>query len=556
MEKQKLYFSAEHFKKNFFLPFCAVSFMILQTVFYLEPADNALSIFAILLSFSAWLVISIYIPNVFLDFHLKSLPVKVFSVLSSLGIMLFSFNLFYNHNAASFLLKFPNTNTSFLLLFGICLSILSLGFLLFFTAFCFDYLEKLLKNTKFFSEMPVYEWAFYLVLFVLSACIMGFVFTQTNAFYNAENGYDVVYTSDSGALIRGNIFLSLYHGENDLRQPLFAVFSAPFMGIPYLLLELFECSAVFKGILLNLVQLALLLFGILLIAKGLHLSPIGRISFVIFFASTYTYMLFSLMMEQYIIAFFWLSVLFYAVCQSQETRHLPFCAATGTLLTSAATLPFLTDLSPRKDFKAWFQKLFLGGCSFLLCIVAFGRADIFLTLPKKLTGLFHFTGTSLTFHDRLLQYFAFVKSCFLAPDAYITYDNKIFPDWDFPSWKLQDVTELSLLGIGILLCAVLGFFLTRKQKSSQISLYWVGFSFAILCLLGWGTRENGLILYGLYFTWSFAALLFSLFQYIGQKTKLRFVAPVCSILAAVFMLFYNLPAMVNLIHFGMIYYPV
>ena len=37
-------------------------------------------------------------------------------------------------------------------------------------------------------------------------------------------------------------YLSLTYVENDLRQPLFAIFAAPFAGVPYLLTQLFGAS--------------------------------------------------------------------------------------------------------------------------------------------------------------------------------------------------------------------------------------------------------------------------------------------------------------------------
>ena len=85
-----------------------------------------------------------------------------------------------------------------------------------------------------------------------------------------------------------------------------------------------------------------------------------------------------------------------------------------------------------------------------------------------------------------------------------------------------------------------------------ISGFWVLYSFVILCLVGFGTQENGLILYSLYFSWSFIVLLYLLFMKIVRKPLVRF--SVCVVVFAL-LLYVNVPRLYDIIDFGIMFYP-
>ena len=110
------------------------------------------------------------------------------------------------------------------------------------------------------------------------------------------------------------------------------------------------------------------------------------------------------------------------------------------------------------------------------------------------------------------------------------------------------------MGAGILVLALISAVLNSKKLSSRIAACWVGFSFVVLCVLGWGTQENGLILYALYFGWAFAMLLYQLVQWIGEKTKAAFLVPALSAVGAVWLLLNNIPEMAALLKFAVTYY--
>ncbi|MBQ8228809.1 MAG: hypothetical protein IJZ88_07335 [Clostridia bacterium] len=402
-----------------------------------------------------------------------------------------------------------------------------------------------------FSNIKIAEIIVYSVLFFAFALLTVISFLKTDAFYATEHIYDVIFTSDSPTLVKGNAYLTLYHTENDIRQPLFAVFSAPFTGMPYLLGKLFGASASVEAILLNIAQLIMLFAANFVVAKMLEFDAPKRICYMVVSCCTYTVLLFSMMMEQYIVAYFWLVLCVFLICESQKTSQLAFWGTGGTLLTGAVLLPFMSTRSPFKDFKKWFCETFKYGLGFIAFIFAFGRADIFLNLVEKYNRFNYFSGHSISFTDKLVMYSYFVKNCFVAPDA-----GADFVSAGHISWQMSQPQTFDFIGIAIFTLAIISAVLNRKKKSSLFAIGWIGFSVIMLVFLGWGTKENGLILYALYFGWAYLILVFQLFEKIEEKLKIKFITPVLSFTFCIVMLIINIPAIKEMLDFATTYYPV
>lgn len=62
----------------------------------------------------------------------------------------------------------------------------------------------------------------------------------------------------------------------------------------------------------------------------------------------------------------------------------------------------------------------------------------------------------------------------------------------------------------MLLLTLGGILLSRKERITKLSAVWLGFSFLLLGIVGWGTIDNGLMLYSLYFGWAFVCMIFRL----------------------------------------------
>ena len=107
-----------------------------------------------------------------------------------------------------------------------------------------------------------------------------------------------------------------------------------------------------------------------------------------------------------------------------------------------------------------------------------------------------------------------------------------------------------------MLLAIVSAVLNRDKKSSLLSAGWVAFSVVMLLGLGWGTQENGLILYALYFGWAFLVLLFQLVEKTEDKLNIKFLVPVFSIGCTVVLAVVNIPAILEIVNFAITYFPV
>lgn len=407
------------------------------------------------------------------------------------------------------------------------------------------YLRKTFRETGLFAGVDKWELVLYSLLLGATLVFAAAVFLHTDAFYGTIYKYDIVYTSDAPLLVRENAYLNLTHSQNDLRQPLFAVCAAPFVGWSYLVHQI---SPVWGVICLNGAQIGMLFAANWMLCRAMKLEGLVRAFFMVMLCSSYPYLLFSLMMEQYIVAYFWLILAIYLACE-KRLNGIAYVGATGTLLTSAVLLPLTSRKHPIRELRSWFWEMVNHGLEFAAAILIFGRLDVLLGIASNSGVLGQFTGKELTLADKFCQYTAFVASCFTAPAAGINYEVA-----ENVSWQLAPATGLHWMGVGILVLALISAVVNGKKLSSRIAACWVGFSFVVLCVLGWGTQENGLILYALYFGWAFAMLLYQLVQWIGEKTRAAFLLPAVSAVGAVWMLLNNIPAMAELLRFAVTYY--
>ena len=152
--------------------------------------------------------------------------------------------------------------------------------------------------------------------------------------------------------------------------------------------------------------------------------------------------------------------------------------------------------------------------------------------------------------DKVFQYTEFIRDCIAAPNAGVDPTA-----WGHISWQLNKPTGINFIGVAILLLAVVSAIWNRDKKSSLVAIGWVGFSAVILLLLGWGTTENGLVLYTLYFGWAFLMLLFQLVEKLESKLNTRFILPALSICAAVALAIINISSIKEMVHFAISYFP-
>jgi hypothetical protein len=393
------------------------------------------------------------------------------------------------------------------------------------------------------------------VIVLLLLAFSTYAFNISDAFYGSEANYDVIYTSDSGELVKNHSYLHLTFHENDIRQALFAVCSAPFIGLPHLLSYALPFIPNANALLVNYAQLLLLILSYFMLLKLLDIkSPFGRVCFLIMISSMNATILFSVMMEQYIISLFWLILFIYLALNKHEGSLVALIGAGGTLMTSASLFPFMLGDEELRSPRAIFRRLISFASIGVLALAFFGRFDVLLNNKSNFNMLTGFAGSGTSLLSRLFQYLIFVPSCFFSPDSGMKFVS--FVSAYHISWQLVPADSVDYAGIIILFICALGYFLSRKNRISQVCAAWIIVSLLVLWILGWGTMENGLILYCLYFGWAFLILIYRFVEYILTKLNLQILMPAFMLLFSVFMLVLNIQGMSEIIRFAAKFYPL
>jgi len=415
-------------------------------------------------------------------------------------------------------------------------------FLCFFYAFLARFSDFAVKIHKTSDKV---EHCFFMVVMLVALIAVTVIYNQTNCFHAplGQDGeiidYDVVYTSDSGAFYKTNAYGCIGAPDNDIRQPLFGLFALPFAVVATLMSWMLhpfipDSYAVF----IQVIQIVLLFATFILMSRLMRLKGLTKVVFLITLMLTYPVLLFSLMWEQYIISVFWLGVFIYVAAGDGQTDRFAFTAATGSILTSAAAFLFTYS----KDKWRFFRNGFDCVLAFLSFFVIFGRSGRL----DEAFSVFQFTGVKSSFYEKFLQFVNFVSSCWIVPETVILLD-KCHCYW------LAPVESLNVTGLILLAWSLLGFVLNHKDKFARICAVWVVFSFFVLCLVGWGTTENGLILYTLYFGWAYVCLGFLAVEKLMQKLPMVKYAVNIAFIAV--LAYFNIPGIYDLIQFGVKYYP-
>ena len=385
------------------------------------------------------------------------------------------------------------------------------------------------------------------IIFVVAIIV---IYNSTTAFYspeiNGEVANNVISSADSASLSEQNAFINIGVYSNDIRQPLFGVFAAPFAALAYLLsLMLFFIPNAYP-VMLAIVQIVLLLSCFITVSRMLNLASYIKMIFLIICAVTFPTLLFSVVLEQYIFALFWLTLFIYSYISEKEKRNYFFIAATGSLMTSGIMFPLIFD---GKNFKECLRRIIRTIWEFLALLTIFGHfSTVLFAFQTIKSQLSLYSGVELSFYNKLLQFLNFTALCFIKPNFMIEPLGENF------SYQLAYGGNLYYLaGIVFLILSILGFILNRKNNFAKICMVWVVISFLLLCVIGWGTKENGLVLYSLYFSWAYIALVFMLIEKLFTKWKTaRYVIYSSAIIALVIV---NFTGMYEIINFGIQHYP-
>lgn len=531
-------------KSNIPLILSAISFFILNMTKF-----NKDRIISCIIAIIIWLFLIIFFFSYFKTYKKANKYIRFLSLLSSIGICL-AYNSYFKSNLLKHMYTDGVFNEQKVEILSCILTILSLYFVYVIVVLFFKKIENIIINNSIFSGVRKKELFLYMGIIFAFFFLVVFSFKSSNAFYDNGLGVDTIYTSDSPWFVADNVFINLHHRENDIRQPLFAVFSAPFFGISYLISELFNLQLMGNAILISVPQIILLVFSNYLLSKLLKLSSTKRMLFVLFISSMFSNLLFSIMIEQYIIVYFWLIMFIYLIVENKNGDLFVFFATAGTLITNVVLLFYNTN-NKLRCFKKWLFEVFGYGLLYLSLALAFCRFDMMLISISRLNYLTSFSGNGINMIDKLLQYISFAKSCFIYPDSRVVtlIDGRI-------SWQMSKITNVNILGLIIIVITILYIFTNRKKRIVQVVGFWFIFSILLLVLVGWGTSENGLILYSLYFGWPFALVIFDSLDKIGEKINSKYFLYVVMLIIIIIMLIKNVFGIREIVDFAKAYYPI
>ncbi len=418
-------------------------------------------------------------------------------------------------------------------------------------SFYYYFISRFLPKAILFSKTLEKQEKYHLIIttIVLGLLILV-IYSYTSVFYlpkiNGEvQAFDVIYSTDTGGHGLLNDYIDITAIENDIRQPLFGVFSLPFAILAYAFGNLLNHFDNTYFILIAIIQVFLMNIISILLSRLLQLEKKEKTLFLLFYTITYPFLLFAFNLEQYVFGMFWLFCFLYSCWDHKKGDKFCFIAATGSLLTNGILFPFLTT---GKKLKQWITDFVTTGFAFLSGLVISGQTPVLLNLFSS--GITHVTKymiRDVSFFHVICQYSHFVKNCFIAPFQTITEERL-----GHISFQLAPATSLSVIGTILFILVIVGFILNRKNKFAKLCFSWIVFSMILLIGMRYGTRENGLILYSFYFGWAFVSLLFLLLKKVLDKRPKLLLVIVT--LLIVFLLISNLKGLQDLVQFGLQHY--
>ena len=522
------------FRGNWYIPFSSAMF------FWACSKSNPLYEKSILISFVLMLFLSLLLPSS-VDAVVKkcreSRVLAVFSLLNSMGICF----------ANLYILWCIPFAWGYIPVLRLVFMVFGFPFVFVCNVFLWDKLSFVIISIINPSSIKTGEWILYCLILLAVAAFATYAYIMSNAFYHMDIPYDIIYTSDSPMLLKDGSYFVIDTTQNDIRQPLFGVFSAPLIGISSLIA--YTIPFIPSALIFDYGQIFIIFIAMLMLTKALKLTDLQRICFMLVTSCSYMFLLSSFMMEQYAIAVFWLILTICLLCGNCKEASFASYAACGTLLTSAVFIPFTSTYLSVRTIGKWFKDMILRLFDLLLLMLLFCRFNTLIGAVDSLLFLTMFTGGSVKISDRLCQFFKFIESLFVAPES------GLFTGIYWNSWQMNKVTSISIAGSVILAVAVVALIVTRKDKISRFAGVWILISAVILIVVGWGTFENGLVLYTLYFGWAYLVLIMNLLKWADSKYRTKFITPLFTMAAMICMLIVNIPALKNLMDFAVTEFP-
>lgn len=492
-----------------------------------------------------YLILSCFIALIFgfliIKFLYKDMfrKISVSKILLSFVVTIYSGNVFYSYHFGEF--------SEYYKLSSFNLFISSVLFILAFTSLTYYFIEKIWPYIfNFFKSLSKNEKRYIVGLFIFAFIITTIVYNLTNAFYSA-GFYDIIYTSDSGEIFAKDTFFNVSSSQNDMpRQPLFGVFSLPFALISKVLSNVLFFVPNSYPICTTVIQIVLLGIISIMICRIFNLKKQHERNFIMIYMSSFMVISFAFIIEQYIISLFYLILVLYVYYVLKNKNNYAYIGSVGSLTTSVAFLPFVTSEKDVKSYIGATLKCLLIGIGIF---AIFGQIPLIFNFVDSLVNIFNsFGGDSVPFKGRIIQWISFIRNIFVTAPASL-YPGR-FSEYGY---YLDDIYNISKFGILILIICLISLILNRKNKQIKVLLGWILYSFLILVILGWGTSENGLNLYSLYFGWPFVVLIY---MFLNKVFKNSEVLNIMIYIITICLLVINVLGFLNIVDFGLTYYPI
>lgn len=393
------------------------------------------------------------------------------------------------------------------------------------------------KVKKFITTLTTAEKNYIQIILVISVVLTFFTIHITDAFCK-PNALDVIYTTDSADLMLKDVYCNVSHNENDLRQPLFGIFALPFGIIARFISEFvfFVPSEYAYEAVMTVFQFLITTITTILIARLMKIEEKDKKYLYMLFSLSFPYIIFNLVLEQYAIAVFYLilTVYWFKNCDGVNYAYI---GATGTLITSGILFPLITKY---KNIKQYIKDIIMCAGIFVAILIIGGQFTQIVTFKYTLTSLMKFA-KPLPLIDKTYQFLNFVQAIFFSCKGQIVGYR----------YLLQPVETASIVGIVLLVIMVISTIINRKEFMAKVSFAWVLFSILVLVVVGWGTTENGLILYTLYFAWAYLCLYYLFLNKICKNRKIFIALLIITVIA---MAFLNLKEFLNIMLFAIKYH--
>lgn len=400
------------------------------------------------------------------------------------------------------------------------------------------FLEFIIPKTKeFLDSLTKVEIKYIKIIFIIATVLTFFTIHTTTAF-SKPNKLDLIYTSDSADLLYKDVYFNVSHNENDIRQPLFGFFALPFGLLAKVISEFvfFVPNDYAYEAVMTVLQFIITTITTILIARLLKLEEKDKKYLYMLFSLSFPYLIFNLVLEQYVIALFYLILTIYMFHNYQGINYT-YIAATGSLITTGIVFPLITKFKNLKQYVKDIGKCLL---VFICIFIISGQFIQIVTLNQTMTSLFEFA-KPLPLTEKLCQFFNFVQGIFFSCKGEIVSER----------YWMQQVDTVSVVGVILLTIMIVSAILNRKESFARLSGLWVIFSILILVIIGWGTTENGLILYSLYFAWAYLSLYYLFLKKLCRNRKIFITLLITTI---VVMAILNLKELFNIMMFAIKYY--